>query len=56
MTELLEKYADVRAGILPGDKNYEFIILTLNASLNELYCEQMNDEVCISGCVKNKRI
>lgn len=54
MAELLEKYADVRAGILPGDKNYEFIILTLNASLNELYCEQMNDEVCISGCVKKQ--
>lgn len=46
---LLDAQAEVLANISQGDENYEFIMVTLAASLDELYCEQMNDEVGISA-------
>lgn len=52
ISELLEAHSNVMADILPNDENYDFITLTLAASLDELYCEQMNDKVGISGYVK----
>lgn len=54
LSELLDAHANVMENILPDDENYDFITLTLAASLDELYCEQMNDEVGISGYVKKQ--
>lgn len=51
---LLDAQADVLASISPDDKNYEFITVTLAASLDELYCEQMNDSVGLSAYLKRK--
>ena len=45
---------DVLASISPDDKNYEFITVTLAASLDELYCEQMNDSVGLSAYLKKE--
>ena len=42
------------ASISPDDENYEFITMTLAASLDELYCEQMNDSVGISAYLKRE--
>ena len=51
---LLDAQADVLASISPDDKNYEFITVTLAASLDELYCEQMNDSVGLSAYLKKE--
>ena len=42
------------ASISPDDENYEFITMTLAASLDELYCEQMNDSVGLSAYLKRE--
>ena len=51
---LLDAQADVLASISPDDENYEFITVTLAASLDELYCEQMNDSVGLSAYLKKE--
>ena len=51
---LLDAQADVLASISPDDKNYELIPVTLAASLDELYCEQMNDSVGRSAYLKRE--
>lgn len=54
LSELLAAYADVTATISSDDKNYDFIMGTLAASINELYCEQMNDKSGFSSSVKKQ--
>lgn len=54
LSELLDAHAEVMESISPDDENYEFITLTLAASLDELYCEQMNDEIGFSGYLKKQ--
>lgn len=51
---LLDAQAEVVASILPDDENYEFFTVTLAASLEELYCEQMNDKVGFSDYLERK--
>lgn len=51
---LLDAQAEVLASISPDDENYEFITVTLAASLDELYCEQMNDSVGHSAYLKRE--
>lgn len=51
---LLDAQAEVLANISPDDENYEFITMTLAASLDELYCEQMNDSVGLSAYLKRE--
>ena len=53
---LLEAHSDVMAAISPNDDNYDFIMLTLNASLNEIYYEQVekNTVFSISGYLEKK--
>lgn len=51
---LLDAQAEVLASISPDDENYEFITVTLAASLDELYCEQMNDSVGRSAYLKRE--
>ena len=51
---LLDAQAEVLANISPDDENYEFIAITLMASLEELYCEQMNDNVGFSDYLERK--
>lgn len=46
--ELLEAHSDVMAAISPNDDNYDFIMLTLNASLNEIYYEQVEKNTVFS--------
>lgn len=41
---LFEDYAVVEGKIPEEDENYDFITITMNASLNEVYCETVNDE------------
>lgn len=54
--ELLEAHSDVMAAISPNDDNYDFIMLTLNASLNEIYYEQVekNTVFSLSGYLEKK--
>lgn len=52
--ELLEAIAEVN--VSPDDENYDFIIVTLQASLSELYAEQMNEDAFFFGYVKNGRL
>lgn len=54
LSELLDAHSEIMASISPDDDNYNFITLTLAASLDELYCEQMNDEIGFSGYVKKQ--
>lgn len=49
---LLDAQVEVLASISPDDENYRFITVTLAASLDELYCEQMNDSVGFSAYLK----
>ena len=50
--ELLEAMAAITAvGLSPEDENYDFITMTLDASLRELYAEQMNEEAFYTGHV-----
>lgn len=49
LSELLAAHAQAMERITPLDENYDFITLTLAASLNELYCAQMHDEIGLSG-------
>lgn len=51
LSELLEAYTAVTTTLAHDDENYHFITQTLAASLNELYGEQMNEEVGMSGYV-----
>ena len=51
---LLDAQAEVLASISPDDENYEFIMVTLAASLDELYCEQMNDSIGLSAYLKRE--
>mgnify|MGYP003230908447 CR=1 FL=1 len=51
---LLDAQAEVLASISPDDENYEFITMTLAVSLDELYCEQMNDSVGLSAYLKRE--
>lgn len=51
---LLDAQAEVLANISPDDENYEFVTITLAASLEELYCEQMNDKVGFSDYLERK--
>lgn len=55
--EFNELYCTVMSGILPDDENYDFIMLTLSASISEIYCEQAakNEEPGIFGYVEKKR-
>lgn len=54
--KLLEAHSDVMAAISPNDDNYDFIMLTLNASLNEIYYEQVekNTVFSLSGYLEKK--
>lgn len=52
LSELLAAYAEAIEEITPDDENYDYITLTFAASLKELYCEQMNEEVSRSGHLK----
>lgn len=52
ISSLLDAQAEVLASISPDDENYEFITVTIAASLDELYCEQMNDSVGLSVYLK----
>lgn len=40
-SKLLDAHSDVITNISPDDDNYNFITLTLNALLNEIYYEQV---------------
>lgn len=52
--EWLRNLVRMLASISPDDENYEFITMTLAASLDELYCEQMNDSVGLSAYLKRE--
>ena len=54
ISELLDAQTEVLANISQDDENYEFITLTLAASLEEVYCEQMNDSVGTSVYLKRE--
>ncbi len=54
LADLLAAYADVTATISSDDENYDFIMMTLDASLDELYCEQMNDKSGFYSSVKKQ--
>lgn len=49
---LLDAQAEVLTSISPDDENYDFITVTIATSLDELYCDQMNDSVGFSGYLK----
>lgn len=44
LSKLLENHSVVKDEIPEDDSNYDFIMITLSASLDELYCEQLGDE------------
>lgn len=52
LSNLLESYATVYSTLPTSDENYDFITITLAASLNELYCEEMNESTSYSSNVK----
>lgn len=52
LSELFEDYATVEGKIPEDDENYDFITVTLNASLDEVYCEMLNDEAGFECRVK----
>ena len=52
--ELLE--ANAQVNVSPDDENYDFINVTLRASLSELYAEQMNEDAFFFGYVKKERL
>lgn len=52
LTEILNAYSTVLASISENDKNYSFIKVTLTASLDELYCEQLGEEITFNGAIK----
>lgn len=54
LTELLAAQADVV--ISPDDENYGFITVTLQASLSELYAEQVDEEAFFFGYVEKGRL
>lgn len=54
LSELLKAMAEVNVSL--DDENYDFINVTLRASLSELYAEQMNEEAFFFGYVKNGRL
>lgn len=54
LSELYKAYCIVIEDLDTKDENYDFITITLNASLNELYCEFLNDEVGFCGTVKKE--
>lgn len=54
ISELLDAQTEVLANISRDDENYEFITVTLAASLEEVYCEQMNDSVGTSAYLKKE--
>lgn len=45
LSSILEDYALVTESLSYEDDNYDFITITLCASINELYSEQLNDNV-----------
>lgn len=45
LSSLLEDYALVKESLSYEDDNYDFIMITLCASIDELYSEQLNDDV-----------
>ncbi len=49
---LLEAYEEVMDAISPEDENYDFFALTLGASVEELYCEEMGKELGLTGSVE----
>lgn len=44
------------ANLSAEDENYDFITVTMNASLNELYAETMDDEKIYFGYVRKERL
>ncbi|HIU77420.1 MAG TPA: hypothetical protein IAC62_16140 [Candidatus Pelethocola excrementipullorum] len=54
LSELFEAYSEVMETLSEDDDNYEFISVTLNASLDELYAEQVGDEISFSDYVERK--
>lgn len=54
LSELLEAFADVTGAISTDDANYDFITLTLAASLDQLRSEQMDDKTGFSRKVIKK--
>ena len=55
--ELLEAQADVaKAGLSAEDENYDFITVTLRASLSELYAQKMDEKAFFSGYAKKERL
>lgn len=45
LSTILENYALVKESLSYEDDNYDFITITLCASIDELYSEQLNDDV-----------
>lgn len=45
LSELLDSQSEVIDSISKADDNYKFISVTLTASLNELYCKEMGDDI-----------
>lgn len=56
-SELLEAQAIVaRAGLSAEDENYDFIAVTMRASLSELYAEKMDEKAFFSGHADTERL
>ena len=52
LSEILETYSTVIASLPENDKNHYFFRVSLAASLNELYCEQLGEETTYDGYVR----
>lgn len=45
LSVLFEDYSTVAEKIAEDDENYDFITITMNASLDEIYCKELSDEI-----------
>lgn len=54
LAELYDAYCIISEDLDSKDENYDFITITLNASLNQLYGEFLNDEAGFCGLVKKE--
>lgn len=54
MSGIFEAHARVMETLTPEDANHDFIAITLNASLSEIYSEALNDEAGFWGVAKRE--
>lgn len=54
LSVLFEDYSTVVEKITEDDENYDFITITLNASLDEIFCKELNDETGFECCVMKR--